>query len=587
MANQAVVYLRVSTKKQEDGGTSLETQEAECRAYCAAQGLSIAAVVRDSCSGATMDRPGLQRALDCIRQQEADTLVVYAYDRLSRNQNHQTILVYEVEEQRGGRVLSVTEERDDSPVGALVRSMRGWMAAEERKKIIERTQRGMRQRARNGKLLVSVPLYGYALNTERTGYVLDPATAPIVARIFQMAIAGRTMTAIATALSHEGVPTPSQRHAAGGTNGMRKVATVWNGETIGRLIHTPTYKGEPVAYRHHFHKARRKDSETGLMQPINRRVPGTDLIPLPADGTTAPAIVSATDWQAANDALERTRQELPRANKHPENYLLRAGFVFCAHCGRPMYTRSNGRGDIRYRCGTKFGSRRAGNYCPGGAPSVKCNTLDADIWTKVVILLNTDAIAQTLLARSEGSQAEGGETDALRSRLAGYDGTIADLQRRRSTIRRQQEQAADDDEFDELAARAEDVSQRLHSLQAERAELAERIAGLVATQDKVKPILGRLLLNRAQESRQLAADYPSPPPESGYEALPGIGETYDEQATRIQGQAIEVIADSLSMREKRALLRWLGVRVEVSRHDALQPDGTHWQLVLETPLGNG
>ena len=55
---KAGLYLRVSTEQQAQG-TSLETQEAECRAEAARRGYQVVeeAVVREHYSGAYRERP--------------------------------------------------------------------------------------------------------------------------------------------------------------------------------------------------------------------------------------------------------------------------------------------------------------------------------------------------------------------------------------------------------------------------------------------------------------------------------------------------------------------------------------------------
>src|SRR3712207_1616173 len=56
---RAAVYVRVSTDKQEDN-TSLDTQEAACRAYAAEHGYTVVGVWREVYSGARLhERPQL------------------------------------------------------------------------------------------------------------------------------------------------------------------------------------------------------------------------------------------------------------------------------------------------------------------------------------------------------------------------------------------------------------------------------------------------------------------------------------------------------------------------------------------------
>ena len=78
-AMRAALYLRVSSDGQVDG-TSLDTQEAGCRAYCADQGHKIVMVETEAASGGSLERPGLDRIRAAIAKGDVDLLVVAESD---------------------------------------------------------------------------------------------------------------------------------------------------------------------------------------------------------------------------------------------------------------------------------------------------------------------------------------------------------------------------------------------------------------------------------------------------------------------------------------------------------------------------
>src|SRR5258707_9015810 len=166
---RGAIYVRVSTKPQAgagltpdsgnasngDGGTSLETQEAACQAYCEAQGITVAAprVYREVHSGAELwERPALTALRAAMRAGDVEVIVAYAVDRLSRNQHHLGLLVSEAE-RHGVALAFVTEQWDETPQGKFMRSALGFMAELEREKIKERTMRGKRARVASGRPL--------------------------------------------------------------------------------------------------------------------------------------------------------------------------------------------------------------------------------------------------------------------------------------------------------------------------------------------------------------------------------------------------------------------------------------------------
>ena len=65
---RVVIYSRVSTDAQERDGTSLDTQERACRAYAQAKGWVVAESIKDTASGANLDRPGIEPVRQLLRQ---------------------------------------------------------------------------------------------------------------------------------------------------------------------------------------------------------------------------------------------------------------------------------------------------------------------------------------------------------------------------------------------------------------------------------------------------------------------------------------------------------------------------------------
>ena len=118
---RAVVYSRVSTDAQERDGTSLDTQERASQEFVSASGWTVLESIRDTASGSSLDRPGIERLRLLLRQGSVDVVVAYAVDRLSRNQNHIGVLFDEVE-QAGAQLQFVTEKFEDTAIGRFSRN---------------------------------------------------------------------------------------------------------------------------------------------------------------------------------------------------------------------------------------------------------------------------------------------------------------------------------------------------------------------------------------------------------------------------------------------------------------------------------
>ncbi|MBL8173187.1 MAG: recombinase family protein [Bryobacterales bacterium] len=83
---RCVIYTRQSVGSS-DELSSCAIQREACAVFAAAQGWSVVDEAFDDVgfSGATLDRPGLQKLLAFVRQVGADRILIHRLDRLSRN----------------------------------------------------------------------------------------------------------------------------------------------------------------------------------------------------------------------------------------------------------------------------------------------------------------------------------------------------------------------------------------------------------------------------------------------------------------------------------------------------------------------
>lgn len=133
-------YARISTDDQK-----LDMQlEALTRA-----GVDERRIYRDSASGATTDRPGLEAALIALRP--GDVLVVWRLDRLGRSLKDLIALTERIKE-AGAGFRSLGEAIDTTtPAGQLFFHIFGAIAQFERALIVERTRAGLAAARKKGR----------------------------------------------------------------------------------------------------------------------------------------------------------------------------------------------------------------------------------------------------------------------------------------------------------------------------------------------------------------------------------------------------------------------------------------------------
>lgn len=146
---KAALYIRVSTQEQVEN-YSIEVQKERLEAFCKSKGWDIHNVYIDGgYSGATLERPDLQRLLKDLKN--IDAVVVYKLDRLSRSQKDTLELIEDYFLKNNVDFVSITETLDTStPFGKAMIGILSVFAQLERETIAERMRMGHIKRAENG-----------------------------------------------------------------------------------------------------------------------------------------------------------------------------------------------------------------------------------------------------------------------------------------------------------------------------------------------------------------------------------------------------------------------------------------------------
>jgi site-specific DNA recombinase len=436
----AAIYVRVSTAGQEADGTSLDTQEAACRAYAVEHGYTVAErnIYRETHTGAELwERPRLSALREAVRAEALDAVIVYALDRLSRKQAHVAIIADECE-RAGSVLLFVTEEFEQSAVGEFIRGAKAFAAELEREKIRERTQRGLLARAKGGKLRPGArPLYGYRWADESKGaYIVDPEKSAIVRRIFNESMNGWSLRRIASDLQEKGIVSPTGRAR-------------WSQETVRTILNHPGYTGKAVANTTQSTKRRGKSTWKTIPRPES------DHIPLPEG--TIPALIPPAVWGAVQDRLKRNQAESRRNSKHPEHFLLRGGIVRCGYCGRAVATKYTDKQEVYYQANQKG---RTDEACPSLAMDAK--TLDRIVWGHIEqdVLLNDDTIAREV--------AKVRQVDPTRGEVERIDQMLAEIAAKQKNLSSAIAVLDDPDASAPLLVQLKQLSERKKDLQEER-----------------------------------------------------------------------------------------------------------------------
>jgi site-specific DNA recombinase len=144
-SRRAILYARVSTEEQVRSGYSLAQQLEALRDYAFREGYEVLEEVADlGQSGATLERPGMDRVRDLVAAGDVSVVLAQDRDRFAREPAYHYILRHEFEE-HGTRIRALNDRGDESTDGILDQ-----LAKYEWAKLGERTRRGKLRTAREG-----------------------------------------------------------------------------------------------------------------------------------------------------------------------------------------------------------------------------------------------------------------------------------------------------------------------------------------------------------------------------------------------------------------------------------------------------
>lgn len=314
--SKAAIYARYSSDNQRE--ESIEAQVRAIKEYCGREGIEVVATYVDEAKSATTDdRPEFLRMIKDSQAGLWSLVIVHKLDRFARNRYDSAF--YKRELRRAGvRLVSITEQLDDSPESIILESVLEGMAEYYSRNLAREVMKGMKENAYQAKFCGGTPPLGYDVIDGK--YVINETEAQWVRLIFDMYTTSRTYKQIIDALNERGARTKRDRPFAK--------------NSIHSILKNERYSGVYV-----FNKGTKK------LHNIEKE----DVIRV-EDGI--PAIISREIWEKAQARLRSRRQG---ANSAKRTFLL-TGHVVCSKCGGAMTGNgymAKGKEYSYYRCAQK------------------------------------------------------------------------------------------------------------------------------------------------------------------------------------------------------------------------------------------
>ena len=338
MDYHAALYIRLSKEDESEGPSqSVQNQESLLREFVQQHRLSVYdTYIDDGWSGTNFDRPAFQRMIADIEAKKVNMVITKDLSRLGRDYiltGHYMERYFPEHRVRYISLLDGIDTGVDSTANDITpfRAIMNDMYAKDISKKIKSVKR---DKQRKGQFIGGKPVYGYKMHpTEKNKIVVDEEVAPVVRRIFSLALSGMSCRNIATLLNQEGVPTPAT-YAGLPVARPGPYTGLWSSERISDMLQNETYIGNMVQGRSV--KISYKSKKCLRQDPANWVV---------VEGTHEPLVDV--------ESFRRVRM-LVNSRKHTRSrtydFLLK-GLIFCHECGYPLavLNRKNARGeDILY-----------------------------------------------------------------------------------------------------------------------------------------------------------------------------------------------------------------------------------------------
>lgn len=331
---RAALYIRLSKEDENEGPSeSVSNQKSMLEDFAFQHQLTVYGVyIDDGWSGGNFERPNFQRMLFDIEKKQVNMVITKDLSRLGRDYiltGHYMERYFPEHQVRYISLLDGIDTGVESTANDITpfRAIMNDMYAKDISKKISSVKH---DKQRKGLFIGGKPAYGYKMHpTEKNKIVIDEGAAPVVRRIFGMALEGISARQIAVRLNAESVPPPAVY--AGLKQGRCGPYTgLWSSERISYILQNETYIGSMVQGR-----SRKISYKSKKCVRQNR----DDWIVV--EGMHEPLID-----RELFDQVQRLLCSRSHTRSRTYDFLLK-GIIFCHECGHPLavINRKNAKGE--------------------------------------------------------------------------------------------------------------------------------------------------------------------------------------------------------------------------------------------------
>lgn len=328
----AAAYYRLSVEDSKSSGSASDESESIInqrnlvRDYCRKNQITLVEeFVDDGYSGSNFNRPGFQKLLDLIGKGKINMVITKDLSRLGRDMIDSGYYAEKFFPENGIRYIAIGDDFDsekDNMMTPFKMAMNDVYLRETSKKI-KQVMNSKRERGE----YCACPPFGYMKDSSNKSLLVpDPATAPIVQRIFEMASNGVSCHGISKILTEEKVITPLKYRVYHrddfGEKGAARATDEWNHTTVKRILKNKVYLGHTILG---------KSKRVSIKSKMKISLPEEEWA---ITMNTHEPLVSEEQFNNAERFMSRNTKSW---NDNPRfRYNIFNGIIFCENCGAAM-----------------------------------------------------------------------------------------------------------------------------------------------------------------------------------------------------------------------------------------------------------
>jgi len=278
----------------------------------------------DGYSGADFERPAFKKMIEEVEAEQVDTIIVKDMSRFGRDYLKVGFYTEMLFVEKGVRFIAINDNVDsaqgENDFVPMMNLFNEWFVRNTSKKI-----RAVKQaKGKAGGRLTGYPIYGYRKDpADKEVWLIDPESAEIVKRVYQMFVSGFNASQIANTLTEERVLCPSAYKEINGINKAAKACQDprhWNASTISKMLDAREYIGDTINFKTYTKSYKDKRSR---LNPIENQM---------IFENTHSAIIDREMWEIVRKM--RTHKHRPPRRG---NVGLFTAIAYCADCDKKLY----------------------------------------------------------------------------------------------------------------------------------------------------------------------------------------------------------------------------------------------------------